>query len=211
MGDPESGSGWNKKNMKKIIILLGIPGSGKGTQAKMIYDAYNYGHISTGDLLRAIDADPDAAPEHKELLASMKAGKLVSDDFIYQIAFAEIEKYLNQGKGVVLDGAIRTEAQAERYQTFFAEQGVDDSVITIEIALDDDTATARIMGRARNSGGAREDDTPEHIARRMEQQGNGAIAPIREYYREQGVLAVVDGSMDISEVKDAITDVLENK
>jgi adenylate kinase len=194
--------------MKKIIILLGIPGSGKGTQAKMLCEAYGYGHISTGDLLRAIDADPTAAPAHKELLASMKAGKLVSDDFIYQIAFAAIERNLSEGKGVVLDGAIRTVAQAERYQSFFESCGYGNDVITIEIALDDETATARILGRAKNSGGAREDDKPELITKRMQEQGNSAVAPIREYYREQGVLAVVDGSMDIEGVKEEIEDLL---
>jgi adenylate kinase len=194
--------------MKKIIILLGIPGSGKGTQAKMLCEAYGYGHISTGDLLRAIDADPDAASEHKELLSNMKAGKLVSDEFIYEIAFAAIKKNFKAGKGVVLDGAIRTVAQADRYQTFFAEQGVADSIITIEIALDDATATARIMGRAVTSGGARADDKPELIVKRMQEQGNTAITPIREYYRELGVLETVDGTMDIESVKYAIAKII---
>lgn len=194
--------------MKRVIILLGIPGSGKGTQAKMLCEEYGYGHISTGDLLRAIDADPQAAPAHKELLAGMKAGQLVSDDFIYEIAFAAIERNLSEGKGVVLDGAIRTVAQAERYQVFFAEQGVNDSVISIEIALDDATATERIMRRSAASLSVRADDAPEVITKRMQDQGNAAVAPIREYYCAQGVLAVVDGTQDIASVKNDITTLL---
>ncbi len=65
--------------MKKIIILVGVPGSGKGTQAKKLALKYNYGHISTGDLLRALDTDPNGDPEDKKKLEDMISGKLVSD------------------------------------------------------------------------------------------------------------------------------------
>ena len=73
--------------MKHILIFLGPPGCGKGTQAKKIATKYNYGHISTGDLLRALANDPHGDAEDKKLLEEMKAGKLVSDDLIYKLAF----------------------------------------------------------------------------------------------------------------------------
>ena len=76
--------------MKKIIILMGVPGSGKGTQARILKQKFNYGHISTGDLLRALDADPDGDFDDKKMLADMKAGKVVADDLIYKLAFKEI-------------------------------------------------------------------------------------------------------------------------
>jgi adenylate kinase len=190
--------------MKDIIIFLGIPGSGKGTQAHMLCDEFGYGHISTGDLLRAIDADPDAPQADKESLANMKAGKLVSDDFIYRIAFEAIQTYLDNDQGVVLDGAIRNVAQAEQYQAFFASVGKESEVLAIEIALDDETATERILSRAETSGGERPDDQPEVIAKRMQEQGNTAIAPIREYYESLEVLKQVDGSKDIDGVKEEI-------
>ena len=112
--------------MKKVIILLGIPGSGKGTQAKLLVQKYGYGHISTGDLLRALQADAKADAKDKQMLADMKAGKLVADELIYKLAFAEMEKYLNAGNGVVLDGAIRSVEQAKAYQQFFADKAVTD-------------------------------------------------------------------------------------
>ena len=66
---------------------MGAPGSGKGTQAKKIAEKYNYGHISTGDLLRALAENPEAPEEDKKMLEDMKAGKLVSDELIYKLAF----------------------------------------------------------------------------------------------------------------------------
>ena len=60
--------------MKKMIILLGVPGSGKGTQAKKLCEKLAYGHISTGDLLRALDADPEGDAEDKKTLQAMKSG-----------------------------------------------------------------------------------------------------------------------------------------
>ena len=102
--------------MKRIIILMGVPGSGKGTQARKLVQKYNYGHISTGDLLRALDNDENADKQDKQKLADMKAGKLVADDLIYKLAFAEMDKYLDAGQGVILDGAIRNVEQAKKYQ-----------------------------------------------------------------------------------------------
>ena len=107
--------------MKKIIILLGVPGSGKGTQAKKIAERYGYRHISTGELLRTLESDPSASADDKAKLAEMKGGKLVSDELIYKLAFAEIKKNVQADTGVVLDGAIRSVAQAVGYQKFFME------------------------------------------------------------------------------------------
>src|SRR3989338_1147823 len=124
--------------MKKIIILMGVPGSGKGTQAKKIAKKYNYGHISTGDLLRALDNNQSADPEDKKKLAEMKAGRLVADDLIYKLAFREMDGYLDAGRGVVLDGAIRNVEQAKKYQEYFVGKKLKDEVLAIEVALSDE-------------------------------------------------------------------------
>ena len=111
--------------MQKIIILIGPPGSGKGTQARKIADKYNYGHISTGDLLRAIVANGSADEKETQALEEMKKGGLVPSWLIYRLAFREIDKYINKDQGVVLDGAIRSVEQADHYQNHFKDKGLD--------------------------------------------------------------------------------------
>ena len=210
--------------MKKIIMLMGVPGSGKGTQAKRLAARYGYAHISTGDLLRALDLDPASDPEDKRQLAEMKAGRLVPAGLIYKLAFREIEKNLATGQGVVLDGAVRTVEQAREYQNFFREKRVESELVVIEIALDDETTFQRLTKRkvcaecgniipysADNErktvcdrcGGAlmvRADDNPEAIRRRIAEQGNAALQPILDYYRELGVSRRVAGEKEIDEV-----------
>lgn len=218
--------------MKKIIILMGVPGSGKGTQARILKQKFNYGHISTGDLLRALDADPNGDPEDKKMLADMKAGKLVSDSLIYRLAFQEIEKYLNNNHGIVLDGAIRNVEQAKKYQEFFTEKNVANEVIVLEIKLSDETSWNRLTKRkvcpscgfilpyspenelktkCPECGGdliVRKDDNPETIKKRIEDQGNQAIAPILNYYRDLGVLVSIDGEKNIDKVDEEVCKIL---
>jgi adenylate kinase len=133
--------------MKRIVILMGVPGSGKGTQAKKISQKYNYGHISTGDLCRRLEADPNGDPKEKAMLADMKAGKLVSDDLIYKMAFAEMDKFLDAGHGVVLDGAIRNLEQAKKYQSYFVNKNLVDEIVVLEIKISDEESFNRLTKR----------------------------------------------------------------
>lgn len=219
--------------MKKIIILLGVPGSGKGTQAKKLVSDYDYGHISTGDLLRALEADPNGDPQDKALLVEMKAGRLVSDELIYKLAFQKMEKFFAQGKGVVLDGAIRSVAQAEKYDDFFKQKNLFEEVLVIDIHISDETSWKRLTKRkvcsacghiipyspenelkmiCEKCGGqliVRSDDNPETIQKRIEQQGNSATAPLLEYYQKQGRLTSIDGEVDIAGLHKAVQEILE--
>jgi len=221
------------KDIKKIIILLGIPGSGKGTQARKLVERYNYTHISTGDLLRALDSDPEADPVDKQMLEDMKTGHLVADTLIYKLAFAEIKKQLDDNRGVILDGAIRSVEQAKAYHDFFEKEDVLDDVLVIDIKLDNETAYRRLTKRkicsdcghiipfsqknedimtCEKCGGVltvREDDNDETIKLRLEEQGEKMIAPIAAYYDALGVLQTVDGSLDIETVDGTVIDVLE--
>lgn len=212
---------------------MGVPGSGKGTQARLLAKRHNYGHISTGDLLRALDADQNADLEDKKMLADMKAGKLVPDALIYKLAFAEIEEYLNKNQGVVLDGAIRNVEQAEKFQEFFINKGVADEVMAIEIKLSDESSWNRLAKRkicpscgfilpyslenelkkqCPECGGGliiRKDDNPETIKQRIAEQGNTAIKPILDYYRAIGLLVTIDGEVNIDSVDEEIERVLK--
>ncbi|MFH1291578.1 MAG: nucleoside monophosphate kinase [bacterium] len=218
--------------MKKILIFIGPPGSGKGTQAKRVASRYNYGHISTGDLLRALENDEQADSQEKKALADMKAGKLVADWLIYRLAFREINKYLDNGQGVILDGAIRSVEQAKKYQEYFQEKDVANELMAIEVSLTDEECFNRLaMRRICNDCGeiipwlestkdlvdcpkcggqlyTRGDDNQQAIKERIANQGNQANQPILNYYNNMGVLMKIDGSKTINQVEEEIERVL---
>lgn len=212
---------------------MGVPGSGKGTQAKKIAQKHNYGHISTGDLLRALDVDANGDIEDKKKLAEMKSGKLVSDELIYKLAFKEMDKYLDMGQGVVLDGAIRNVEQAKKYQDYFVKKNLQDEVLVLEIKLSDETSFNRLTKRklckscgyiipyspenekkttCEKCGGelyVRGDDNPETARKRVAEQGNSAIGPILDFYHALGVLITIDGEPSIEDVEKEIENKLQ--
>ena len=214
---------------------MGVPGSGKGTQARNLAKKFGYAHISTGDLLRALDLDPLADPEDKKILAdTMKTGKLVPNELTYKLAFKEIEKQLATGKGVILDGAIRNLEQAQEYQKFFSKNNLQNELVVIEIRISDESTWNRLTKRkvcpncgfilqyspgnelkikCPECGGEliiRKDDSPETIKRRISEQGNVPIKPILDYYRELGLLVSVDGEVDIDRVDEEIDKLLNS-
>ncbi len=202
-------------NMKKVIILLGVPGSGKGTQAKRLAIKSGYAHIATGDLLRALAADPEASEEDEKNLEAMKQGKLVPSDFVFSITSKEIAKHLDAGSGVVLDGVSRSVEQARLYQGFFESRGISSEVIAVEIALSDEEALERLSTRLEfakqgkavpgtDIEQARSDDDPQIVKQRIADQGNTALLPITDYYESIGHLSRVEGSKSIDEVEELI-------
>jgi len=221
--------------MKKVIILMGVPGSGKGTQARKLVSRYGLAHISTGDLLRALDKDPNVSLEDRQELVAMKQGKLVDDSFIHRIATTEINKRLAEGKVVLLDGVIRTLNQAEMFQRFFAGKNLENEILVIEIALSDETSLNRLTRRkicptcgyilpysleneskfeCPECGGkliVRDDDNPESAKKRIEEQGNVAIKPILDYYRDLGLLVTIDGEANIDKVDEEIERVINSQ
>jgi adenylate kinase len=194
--------------MKKIIILLGIPGSGKGTQAMRLVDAYDYEHISTGDLLRGLQSRDDLDVELTEAVETMLTGGLVKDDTVFRLGIEAIKKALEMDRGVVLDGVIRTRAQAELHHNFFEELDVLQDVQVIEIALDDEDSFDRLQSRIENGNQSRPDDTVEILRERIKVQGNLALEPIRSFYEEHNLLEIVDGTQSVDEVEGLIKNVL---
>ncbi len=190
--------------MKKIVILLGIPGSGKGTQAMRLVDTVQYAHISTGDLLRELATRSDLDAELQEAVDTMLRGGLVKDAVVYRLGFDAIRHALQAGKGVVLDGVVRNRAQAEAYHAFFEELGVGDEVQAIEIALDDESSFDRLQARIQGGHQARPDDTPQILRERIKVQGNTALEPIKAFYHAHHLLASVDGEQSMDEVQKEI-------
>ena len=194
--------------MKKVIILLGAPGSGKGTQAKLLSEKFGYAHISTGDLLRALAGEVTADPKDTARLAEMKRGKLVSNELIYKLAFAEISRYLAAGRGVILDGAVRTVAQAKKFQSFFQGLGLAPEIAVIDVRISDEVSLNRLLYRAQISQSSRADDRREVIKKRIKEQGNKAISPIVKYYEKKKLLRQVVGEKSIEAVYQDILKIL---
>ncbi len=210
--------------MKKILIFIGPPGSGKGTQAKKLAAVHHYGHISTGDLLRALQTSADIKPDEAMALEEMKSGNLVPDWLIYRLAFKAADSHLEPGHGIVLDGAIRNVSQARKYQEYFKERNLAHEVMAIEIALNDEESFNRLskrrvceicgeiipwtpenkkLNKCPKCGGSlatRADDSEDVIRKRIVEQGNAALEPIRDYFQSLGILKIINGLQSIEEV-----------
>ena len=175
------------------LVLLGAPGSGKGTQATRLREHLQVPHISTGDLLRAaVKAGTDLGLKAK---AVMEAGGLVSDD----IVLGMLEERLtagDTGNGFVLDGYPRNLAQANALDALLGRlaQPVD---IAVQLDVDTELLITRLAGRAQAEG--RADDSPEAVRLRL-QVYNDATAPVVDFYRNTGRLACVDGVGGMDEV-----------
>ncbi len=212
------------------IILLGPPGAGKGTQAKILEQDAGLKQLSTGDMLRsAIAAGTEVGLKAK---AIMDRGDLVSDDVIIGIV-ADRMDMPDIKAGVVFDGFPRTPAQAEALDKMLdgRHQKLDG---VIEMKVDDEALVKRISGRftcakcgagyhdefARTKkpgvcdvcGGTeftrRADDNEKTVRDRL-QVYNKQTAPLVQYYQSRGKLKVVDGMADIADVTKAIKGVLE--
>lgn len=187
------------------IILLGPPGCGKGTQAKLLQERYGVVQLSTGDMLRA--AAKEGTALGRKAGAIMNEGKLVPDDLIVSMIAERIEKP-DCRNGFILDGFPRTVAQAKALDAMLEEKGLRlDHVI--ELDVDEKVLFARIEGRAAEAAGAvRADDNPETLRKRLAVYRE-QTAPILPYYRDKGRLQQVDGMQSIDEVARQLVVIIE--
>ena len=211
------------------IIMLGAPGAGKGTQAKMIAEKYTIPHISTGDIFRAnIKEGTDLGQQAKEY---MDKGLLVPDELVVNLVVDRLT-WEDAKNGYVLDGFPRTIPQAEALTKALAEKGekVD---FAIDIDVPDQNIIDRMGGRRAcvNCGATyhivnippkvegicdvcgaklilRDDDQPETVRKRLDVY-HEQTQPLIDYYTEEGVLKEVDGTVDMMDVFESITKLLE--
>jgi adenylate kinase len=187
------------------IVLFGPPGSGKGTQAKILQSERGLPQLSTGDMLRAAIA---AGTElGKKCKAIMEKGELVPDEVVIGI-IAERYAEPDCAKGAVFDGFPRSTPQAEALDVMLKDKGraID---LVIELKVNDAVLIKRVEQRIKESGGvARADDTPETLKNRLEVYYKNT-APLIEYYKEQGKLVTVDGMAPIEDVTKAIAAVID--
>ncbi|HSH43670.1 MAG TPA: adenylate kinase [Arenicellales bacterium] len=211
------------------IVLLGAPGSGKGTQAKRLQDKYRIPQISTGDLLRAAVAA--GTPLGRQAKAAMDAGQLVSDDIVLGIIRERLQEP-DARRGFILDGFPRNQPQAETLDTLLAEIG-QPLELALLINVDFDILMQRLTGRRTctscgwtcnvysspphvdgvcdECGGNlhhRADDNEETIGNRLRVYET-QTTPLIEYYRGQGKLRTVQGVGEIEDIFKAVVRVVE--
>ena len=210
------------------IILMGLPGAGKGTQASEIVKKFPIPHISTGDMFRkAIKDETDLGKEAKSY---MDRGELVPDEVTVGIVKERISED-DAKKGFLLDGFPRTIEQAEALNNIMSELDRNiDAVINIEVPEEElmNRLTGRricekcgttyhlvfnppkVDGVCDIDGGKlyqRKDDNPETVSNRLSVNVKQS-KPILEYYDEKGVLKNIDGAKDIDEVTKDVIDIL---
>ncbi|MEZ5872336.1 MAG: adenylate kinase [Nitratireductor sp.] len=212
------------------LILLGPPGAGKGTQAKLLLDHYSIPQLSTGDMLReAVAAQTEVGKRAK---AVMDSGKLVSDEIVNAIVSERLDKE-DCRKGFILDGYPRTLQQADALGEMLAAKGISlDSVVELEV--DDDQLVERVAGRytcAKCGEGyhdtfkqprvadtcdrcgshefkRRPDDNAETMRTRL-QAYYKETSPLIGYYYAKAMLRKVDGMGEIGAIHAAIRKVLD--
>lgn len=192
-----------------IVIFLGPPGAGKGTQAKRISETRGIPQLSTGDMLRAaIAAKTPIGLKAEEVMAR---GDLVSDDIVAGIVSDRIDEP-DCEKGFLLDGFPRTVPQAEILDRLLEEKKrpVD---IVLELQVDQDALVERLNSRIREtlaSGGeVRPDDNEETFRKRLGVYLD-QTAPLIPYYKEKGLVREIDGMASIDEVAAQIDEYLNS-
>jgi adenylate kinase len=214
------------------LVLLGPPGAGKGTQAKLLEDSRSLVKLSTGDMLRAaVQAGTELG---RKAGAIMERGELVPDELVIKL-IAERMDQGGAGKGYILDGFPRTIAQAEALDILLKERGKQlDIVIVMEV--NDDALVERIAGRfacgycgegyhdlyklpkvggvcdrCGSAGFVRRKDDNEEVVRARLKAYHAQTEPLIDYYRRQGKVSAVDGMADISTVAKEIDEALAGK
>ncbi|MBO4783370.1 MAG: adenylate kinase [Lachnospiraceae bacterium] len=210
------------------IVMLGAPGAGKGTQAKMIAEKYTIPHISTGDIFRA--NIKEGTPLGLEAKSYMDQGKLVPDELTVKILLDRVAKD-DCKNGYVLDGFPRTIPQANVLKEALAKQN-DKIDFAINVDVPDENIVRRMSGRRAcvtcgatyhiehvppktegicdKCGSAlilRDDDKPDTVLNRLKVY-HDQTQPLIDFYNNEGILKEVDGTIDVKDVFESITKIL---
>ncbi|NEX47494.1 adenylate kinase [Pseudotabrizicola algicola] len=212
-----------------VLILLGPPGAGKGTQARMLEEDFGLVQLSTGDLLRAAVASGSAAGLQAK--AVMEAGGLVSDEIVLAILKDRLRQP-DVARGIILDGFPRTDGQAAALDTLLADAG-QRVTAAISLDVDDEAMVGRVAGRftcagcgegyhdefkqpavagtCDKCGGTafkrRADDNAETVRERLKAY-HAQTAPLISYYDAKGVLQRIDAMGEIAAIRAALGDIV---
>ena len=190
--------------MKKIV-LLGPPGSGKGTQSKFLVEKFGFIQISTGDLLRDQVQQKDSSMG-REISEIMKNGELVPDEIVIKLIIGKITIY--KEKNIIFDGFPRNINQAKVLDESLEKISVSlDNAVFIDV--DYEILKERIISRINDSGdeNKRSDDNVQTLVKRIDVYKKNTL-PIVEYYREKGILTEINGMLKIEEVSQQILKII---
>jgi adenylate kinase len=180
-----------------FILILGAPGSGKGTQGKILAERLGLPKITTGDILRA--AMKDGTPLGKQAKQFYDKGQLVPDSVILDLIKGELSKP-EAKDGAILDGFPRTAAQAEMVDRTLGERGQRLNHILL-LDVDEDVLVQRMSARATQEG--RSDDTPEAIKTRLDVYRRDTASLIA-HYSQRGIVHRVPGGGTVEQITEEI-------
>ena len=184
------------------VLLLGVQGSGKGTQAKRLASEYDIVHLSTGDMLRRAIAEGNELG--RKVKPILDAGDLVPDDLMIELIRDRIQSP-DTADGFILDGFPRTMAQADALDAMLSE--IDRPLaVVFELQIPDEVAIERLRKRAVEEG--RSDDTPEAVTKRIELY-HQQTKPLVAHYRLAGNLVGIHGDRPVNEVFAEIQQAIE--
>lgn len=180
-------------------ILLGMPGSGKGTISSWMETQYKYRQISTGDLLREEKYAQTTLGKQVETI--IDTGQLVSDNIIIALVKKHVELSLESYEGVVFDGFPRTIQQAESLEEIVRINKV------IYIEVDEKVVEERLLKRVDESGERRDDDEIDVIKERISVFFK-KTQPLIDYYGQKGLLTKINGNGSINEIREKVSKII---
>jgi adenylate kinase len=185
-----------------MLVLIGPPGSGKGTQCKRLLAHLAIPHLSTGELLR--EAKSQDSQLGRTAAQYMDQGKLVPDSLVLELVAERLTRP-EFASGCLFDGFPRTLEQARSLDASLAARGTPLSHV-VELKVDEQEVIGRLLKRAQIEG--RADDNAETIRQRMQVYQRQTV-PLLDYYRKQGVLVAVDATGTPDEVFGRIQQVVD--
>lgn len=187
------------------IVICGAPGSGKGTQSKLIAEKYNLKHLSTGDMLRnEIKLQTEIGKKAEEFISR---GQLVPDEMIIAMLDHVLDKEMYHYKGIILDGFPRTYAQAEALEKLLKKRN-EEITLLLDLKVNDEELISRLLKRAEISN--RSDDKLDVIRKRLEIYYQNADE-VNNFYKKTNKYVAIEGVGTVEEIFSRISQIIDSK